>query len=226
MTVTEFLNQIEGHVDGVAPGDGDRTDSRAKYLEFLIEVYFEVYNSRQWWFSVASVPETITVPSDDNFAALPEDFIEVAGGVFLTSTGTPLDYVTMEQLLLRRELPGAEGESPSVYSIFGKDDEDFCPLIQLPRLSASTSIRVHYKVAPPDLDETEDNNGNLAIIPARYHQTVLIPGVRALVEDSKGGSGYQRYFDQYQRGLARMIERERHSEKDTSSSLTGFFGRR
>jgi hypothetical protein len=83
---------------------------------------------------------------------------------------------------------------------------------------------VSYLKKAPVIDETT-NNLAIGEIPEQYHQTVLVPGVRARSTASKGDARWNEHQGIYLAALNWMKAKERRRQ-GTVWQLPSFFGER
>jgi len=224
MTVTQFVDQQIKRTDNVNVNDPDNAERRNRVVEYLVEVFTDVWFRRHWWFRFTrqagfSVPTTGT-------AVLPANFRQMGpyGGLYLQTTGNRLDAISQQELEEIRERPGFTTSTPEIYSIFGQDAATSAPLIQTPKSPVAVLYDLSYELQVPALDEGANVN-NLVIVPADYHQSVLIPGVRAAMLFSRGDARTDKQMALYEAGLARMCGQERQMQESTQR-LPSFFGGR
>lgn len=224
MTVTTIIDQGVGHIDNVPATDADITDRRNRWVEWVVAVFTYVYMARGWSFRLRRATLTATA----GIATLPSDFGDVPpeGGVFLAATGDRLAYDEPQNIMDAQEaVGGSTTTTPTTYGIFDFNTSDFQPKLQLPT-TATVNLVLRYGLAPPTLDDST-NTANLKLIPEKWHQSVLLPGLRALARRSLGDGAVAPDFTLdpgFQAGFAQMIRAERPASRDTTRKLPSFFG--
>ncbi len=225
MTVTTIIDQIIGRAYNAATSDADNATLRARVLEYLIEVAQDFILAYDW--SWAYRRTTVTIAAAAKYASLPADFQDIGayGGVYRSSDGKPLDYKTPSEIQALQEDPGQTTPTPDRYSIFDVNPvaaPDYQDRIQTAVLSAAVTLVVHYRTTLPTLDESA-GLGAISAIPARYHQTVLIPGIRALVASSLGDGQALERDGKYQQLKRKAIQQDIRG-RGQSFQLQSFFG--
>lgn len=220
MNVTTLIDQIVGHVDNLPTTDTDLADLRLEILENLIEVVSFVQGRRP----LKARFTTQTVITSSGSASLGADFehIPAFGGVFLSSNGQRLTYVD-PSVIIQKRAQGVLSDSPTEYSLFGFHATDFQHLIQV--AGGTVSLLVGYIQGLPTLNEATEVE-NLNVIPARWHQSVLVPGVRAMREYDKGDGRATQHFSLdpgFAAGLRQMLNAERGG-REGSRQFPSFFG--
>lgn len=224
MTDSEFITQILSHVDNISPTAAENSDRRLKVSEWLNEAVSDV-RSR---LALPNKRKTVSldIPVPDSNILVPSDFGEVGhnGGVYLTSTGDPLDWVPEQELQALRQDLGGSTDTPDVYSIFGldSDSEGSRTLLQFPLLSTGITVVLDYETLEPTF--TDDDEDLTLAIPSQYHQRVLIPFVRALAYDSLGDARAELWRAKSEQAFTHMAVQERRG-KGTTQQLRSFFGR-
>jgi hypothetical protein len=223
VTVTELLDQIVGRVDNVAAIDAENTDRRQRHLEYLIEVASDIYFERDWPWRRQSV--TLTLSSGVLYSDLPADFDSIGPqqGVFDHATGEPLDFATEAEIIAMRSLAGDGSGCLTHYGIFGTATTDFEKRIQFNANSGGIVVDVYYQKIMATLDDSTGTANLAAVVPSKYHQNVVIPGVRALARHSVGDGRYQDYLDQKARGVALMVKNEKLG-REMPRRMPSFFG--
>lgn len=228
MTVVTIIDQVLKEILNISATDADNTATRAKALNALIEVAGYVFNYRDWRFRWGFA--NVTVAAGEWQALLPADFLRIGddGGVFLLSTGCQLDAVSEQEILAIQAAPGATDVYPDVYCVLGLDTAGMTPtyrwFINIPPNAAAVALQVNYHTTLGTLDESTNAN-NILLIPAVWHQQVLIPGLRAFFRQNVGDGRYQdfRQDGAFRDALKQMVKWERHGD-DTTRSMPSFFG--
>ena len=166
---------------------------------------------------------------------LPPNFLRVGdcGGVF-GPTGAELDAVSEQEMVAIQSQPGGVSDLPGVYSVYGIDPITSVPFINIPINSAPVALTVYYETKLATLDEVASSDGppvvvggldNIKLIPEVWHQSVLIPGLRAMFRQTVGDARYQDFRQDpgFRMGLKEMVKWERHGD-ETTRSLPSFFG--
>jgi hypothetical protein len=223
VNVTQFIDQIINRVDNVSSVDSEHADRRTRHLEYLIEASTDIWLERNWPWRRGST--SFTLAAGVLFKDMPTDFGHIGPhqGVFDHDTGCLLDFATEAEILAMRELGGNGGGCLTHYGIFGTATTDFEKRMQFNANAGGITVDVYYQKTPPVLDESAGLDNLKAIVPAQYHQTVLIPAVRALARHSVGDGRYQDYLDQKAKGVVLMVKNERLGQ-DTPRRVPSFFG--
>lgn len=210
MLTPDLIDKIEAYTDNVDPTDLDYADRRARILQLAQEVVDDVWHFRD--FSLKQRTTTMTVTSGQSSCNLPADLGDTGdlGGVFLN--GILMEEVYPIQLIqLKEGLSGANGYNADyVYAIFSEGTTTpYLRKLQTTTRGSNTTYNIYYSATPPTLSDTTDDPAgeSLSLIPAQYHNTVLIPGVMAKVNRGKGDT--RDFLSSYQRGLSLMVLRER-----------------
>lgn len=222
MTITQMVDQVLSDVMNISASDADNTATRLRVVRGVNEVGGYVFGFRDWPFRRAT--SSVTVSAGVGYASLPATFLRVGtyGGVFLVSTGAQLEPVTEQELLGIRAMPGSSTDAPAVYSIFGIDGTTFLKRIQIPTNVGAVVLSVSHETQLGTLDEA---TGDIEVIPAEWHQTVLMPGLRAMFRQQVGDGRYQDFREDpaFRLSLNEMVKQERHGDEATRC-LPSFFG--
>lgn len=220
LTGEQAIDQIIQGVYRLPLLDADNADRRARVLEWLQEIAERYWYARPWaWRRGVSDPFTLVA----GVLEVPSDFQAVGetrrGGVWVKSTGYRLEPVpeeTMRDLLNR---PGGINSSdPTAYSIYGLGASD--GLLNLVcNTSANTPLILAYEKAPPTIADSASDTG-LVQIPGAYHQSAVMPALRAYARQRNGDDVDPELF--IQRGIALMAKAER-PDADTPKQAPSFF---
>jgi hypothetical protein len=225
VTVSEIIDQVLAYTDNTNPSDADNADRRTRLLFYLREILADVWYNREWPFARRRV--VLTVGAGDAYATAPIDFLALGeyGTVLLDepNSGDPLENVPEHRIVEARKTT-LKTQSPSIFSIFGQDPTTYAARIQFPNNDADYDIVVSYLKKAPVIDETT-NNLAIGEIPEQYHQTVLVPGVRARSTASKGDARWNEHQGIYLAALNWMKAKERRRQ-GTVWQLPSFFGER
>lgn len=225
MTVTEIISQVLSYTDNIPPTDADYANRRTRLLNYLREVFAEVWYEREW--SFARRPATLTVPAGVGYAILPDDFLKLGeyGTVILALPfqQDPLSNVPEHQIVQSRNTTYTT-QTPSIFSIFDQEPTTFAPLLQFPMNASDYDVIVSYIKDAPTIDEGANNN-KLIQIPVQYHQRVLVPGLQARTLQSKGDGSWNTYNGRFLEALTEMKVQERRRQ-GTVFQLPSFFGNR
>ena len=227
MNVTEIISQVMARDDNVGEADADNLTRRTRLLEYLREVRDEVWWRRDWTWKKKR--DTVTVPANQGYTTVPADFASLGlyGGVFQTSGGGALDGVRLElkpeQVILELREAGHSTGTPTVFAFFGQDATTYLQYIQIPMNPGALTLAMWYQSNPPAIDETANVNA-IKRIPEKYHQMVVVPGLRSKARETKGDAMWQKAEADYQRGLVWMQAEENRFQGETRQ-LPSFFGR-
>lgn len=226
MNVTEIIDQVMARDDNISEVSADNTQRRTRHLEYLREVEAEVWWRRDWkWKKKRG---TVTVPDGVGYVTVPPDFASIGqyGGVFYPVTGSadgrPLEEVPESVIMEMRE-SGVPGNPPEYFAIFGQDPTTYLSYIQIPTNAGAVNLVIWYQPNPPTIDESTNVNA-IKAIPEKYHQLVLVPGLRAKARESKGDARWQIALAAYQNGL-KFMQEEENRFKGQSRQVPSFFGR-
>jgi hypothetical protein len=211
--------EVLSYTDNVAPGDADNTDRGTRVLEYIRAVVADITFRRPWRFRVKR-SSLLTLSSGS--VALPSDFVELGpyGGVF-NSAGVRLDETDEQRILEIRE---RGGDQQREFSIFDQDTTTGYPLLQM-GTTAALGLYVWYLRGVPTLDTTTNNAKLVVAIPTQYHQLVILPGVQAKTQRSKGDARVQEYLANYEQGIRLMGKNEKRLRSQARTS-PGFWASR
>lgn len=226
MNVTEIISQVLARDDNISPTDADNATRRQRLLEYLREVESEVWWRRDWTFKKKR--DTVTVPSGQGYESLPADFASFGmyGGVYLprggSGDGARLELKPESVITDLREANFSTGQ-PTIFAIFGQDPTTFIQRIQIPNNPGDVTLVIWYQPNPPTIDEAANVNA-IKAIPEKYHQLVLVPGLRAKARESKGDARWQAEVMNYEKGITWMQTEENRFQGEFRQ-LPSFFGR-
>jgi hypothetical protein len=147
--------------DSVPPSDAAYLDRRRRALEYAREVQHEVWWSGDHRWKVKQ--EELTVPALAGLVAVPFDFDDLGpyGDLWLVQNGIisrdSLDEVPESEVLGLRT-GNYQTNDPSIFAIFGQDDDTSLDLIQLPTNPSELTLRLSYMKKPPKLLDAGDPN--------------------------------------------------------------------
>ena len=208
MTTGGLISTVINYTDNVSATDADNGDRRARILQLTQETFEDVWNYREWpWRFRGPTTLAITAGSAD----LPADFADFGqnGGVFDVASGRKFSELPI-QMFQERILTGANNNVDDEFAVFNQATTDGDKKIYVP--TAVTSIKIFYLATASTLVDATDATNNLFLIPARWHQTVILPGVVARVRTNKGDG--RDWMTRYLTGLGSMVAGER-SKKTT-----------
>lgn len=226
MNVTEIIDQVLARDDNISETAADNTTRRQRLLEYLREVVAEVWWRRDWTFKKTRA--TITVPAGVGYVTLPADFASFGnyGGVYIPSgargDGRKLQMVSESVITDLRE-SSATSSPPEVFAIFGQDPTTFVQYLQIPPNGGDQPLNIWYQPNQPTIDEAANVNA-VRKIPEKYHQIVLVPGLRQKARESKGDARWQYSLGEYQSGL-RFMQEEENRFQGEYRQVPSFFGR-
>lgn len=207
-----IIDIILKYEDSLSSVDADNTVRRGRIRQAAQETVEDVWNASDFPFKYVFSSGTIAIDSD-GIGGLPTDFADTGmqGGVYLVSNGRALIEVPPQVVHSMKESTNRSG-SMYVYAIFGATAG--IKLLIVPPQLANTTLHIWYQTLPPTILDADDvtvmdvtTYSGTERIPSQYHNTVLIPGIRARLKKSKGDS--RDFQSEYKRGLAYMIARER-----------------
>lgn len=224
MNVTAIIDQVLERTDNIVGSPADYLQRRQRLLESLRETADEIWWLRDWpW---RSKRNTVTMPLGQGFVAMPTDWSSFGnyGGIYQTLTGggdgKKLELVVESVIRDDRERD-YRTTNPLQYAIFGQDD-DYLPLLQTAINDAEVTLAIWYQMNVPELDE-DANNDNIKRIPAKYHQRVVVPGVRYRSRESKGDDRWKNSKAEYEEGKRWMLTEEARLQGQPHQ-LPSFFG--
>lgn len=226
MDVTEIISQVLGRDDNISETDADNTVRRTRLLEYLREVVAEIWWRRDWTWK--KTREEVTVPANTGFTTVPATFqsFGVYGGVYLPSgsqgDGAKLEMQPESVIMGLRESGFTTGQ-PKVFAIFGQHPTSFLQYIQIPMNGSALTLVLWFQPNQPTIDESSNVNG-IKKIPEKYHQIVVVPGLRQKARESKGDARWQYSLAEYQSGLKFMQEEEVRFQGEYRQAPS-FFGR-
>lgn len=239
MTVEECIDKALSLGDSVPPSDAAYVERRRRTLSLLIEVQREI-----WWAGAHrwKVKEgSLTVLAAAGQVVVPDDFddIGVHGKLYLV-VGGQKQYPPLkerpEQEIIESRATGQTIDSPGIFAIFGQDATTNRDLIQLPMNQNALSLALLYNKQPPTLRDAGDpdetpgagltaDDAALEQIPARFHETVVLNGVKAKLRESKGDARWKFLNGQYNAGLTDLGKQVARL-KSERPQVPGFFGNR
>jgi hypothetical protein len=205
VTLTELIDKVLAFTDNVAPTDLYYAARRVRIVSLLNQVSSDVWATRSWPFAMRF--DSLPVPAGEGFTAVPEDFGELSeiGLVWDMATGRELSEALNAQQLVRGDLSGVT-RAPYLYSIHGYDETSGRKTIYINRNDSDVELGLSYKALPPVFDE-ELTDPQLNVFPPPCHESVLLPGVIARTQKSKGDA--REWQSTYINGLALMVRTER-----------------
>lgn len=198
MIAKDIITENIVRTENVSASDADNSVRRVRHLEWLTEVASDFYYSHDHSWSYYD--GTVTVSGGENLCPVPNDFHSLGqyGSIILASTGVALRYVS-PQTMRRIQALAVPTANPIRYSLFGNlvrsvtAGQAVLECVQTELASGSVALSIHYRGALPAITDTAFDSSDIdpiQYIPDRYHQWVLMPGMRALalasVGDSKG----------------------------------------
>lgn len=225
MNVTQIIDQVLERTDNIVGSPADYLQRRQRLLEALRETADEIWWMRDWtWRSKRDV---VTIPVGQGFVEMPADWSSFGnyGGVYQTvaggGDGKKLDLVVESEIRDDRERD-IRTTNPLKFAIFGQDAASYLSLLQTQINDAQVELAVWYQMNVPELDETTNVN-NIKRIPEKYHQRVIVPGVRYRSRESKGDDRWKNSLTEYEKGQRWMLTEEARMQGQ-ERQLPGFFG--
>ena len=198
MTDTDIISAVISYYDEVDPDDGDNLSRRARLLSFLKQVYDYVWNYHEWEWTYNE--STVTLVKNHNYADLPTDFMEFGkqGGLWTS------DFVRMTEITRRRNerfrFETSGSTTTRIFSISGgKIQLGYTP-------TSNDTAHIYYRMIS-DSDTFTDAADDL-IIPAKYHNTVILPGLVYKAQVTKQDAR-PTWSAEFRDGLAQMSSIER-----------------
>ena len=228
-TVTQAIDEIVDFTDNTGTSQTDQSERRRRHLQMLKDRVDYIRYYRDWDFIRSYT--SVAIAAAAGFGYLPTDFLAIGkyGGVYdLLSSGRALDWVP-ESVILEARVSSTSPSSLAVYSIFGlaipTPPGTGAPQrqIQIPPNATAASLGVAYNTKAPTLDESTNNANLVLAVPEEYHQTVLIPAIRAKARESLGDARWRNAEGDFKEGLKVMLRTCRRSQ-GTMQRLPSFFG--
>ena len=204
MTTQELINEAISYFDDTPSDDSENTNRRYRALFYSQQTVEEVWDHFPWSFKKATTTATIT--GGNNYFNLPATFANFGswGGVWYSDKQlVEVDLATIV------ELRASNYGTLDAFCVAMSTDSDSANTKQAQTVSVSgdTTLNVYYDKLPPTLVDAPTDH-ELYNIPGQYHRTVILPGVVAKLERSKGSQdGF--WEGRYREALARMIHNER-----------------
>jgi len=208
MNTKTLIDKVLLYTDNTLASDAGTATRRVKILEWAQETWDETWHFTEWPFAYTS--GTLTVPDGQSYVALPETFSTFGdrGTAYLSSDwGVPMTEVNPQQVQREQRSSGSTA-NPTIFCVYMADEG--VQRFQVPKNSGALTVYIYYKKIPPTLvDVDHATNSMLQHIPAAYHYTVLLAGVKEKAARSKGDArAATEWAGQYQSGLARMVVKE------------------
>jgi hypothetical protein len=212
------------YVDKLPTGYSDANNALrvAFYSQILQEMVVDFCMREDWPWALS----TATVTAGDSStgrASLPADFLEITKSCCLLDPATGTVFRGVDVQILNRESSISRlGRSP-VYGI-GHFDSTDGRLLCTPRDWDGTALSITYKRQPPNVDLSPSGGATDALseIPAVYHYTVFLPGLRYRGFEDLGRDQAVPWKAAYEFGLHQASQTERiGGQKDTVQRLGG-----
>jgi hypothetical protein len=123
-----------------------------------------------------------------------------------------------------QEIRQRGGDNQRFVAVFGQDSTTGYQLVQMATTAALT-LYVWYARGVPTLDTTTNNDKLKVAVPAQYHQLVILPGVQAKAQRSKGDARVREYLQNYEDGI-RAMQRNEKRLRATTRHAPGFWASR
>lgn len=219
MTFSQLIDQILHSGDNVSLSASDYGDRRTRISEYAIWTINDFTFRRHWKFR-RKKSSLLTLSAGS--VSVPTDFIALGpyGGLYSGATGDRLRETDEQEV---QDIRQANGDNQWVFSIFSQDGTTGLQLIQVPTPAALT-LYAWYERGVPTLDESTNVDKLKIAVPEPYHQTVLIPGILAKTQRSKGDSRTVEYLQAYEDGIKNAIRDEKRQQSGTRRA-PGFWAR-
>lgn len=202
MTDSAIISAVLNYYDAIDADDADNLGRRARLLRFLDQIYTFVWNIREWEWTFNE--DTVSISAGANTGTLPDDFMEFSrqGGLW-SPDHVRMTEVTRRQLYrYRNETAGST--NTRIFAIAGG-------AVQLGYTASSAQVLpIAYRMISDSAAFT-DTDADDPIIPAKYHATVLIPGLVYKAQVTKQDSR-QNWAGEFKEGLAQMCAVENPSK--------------
>ncbi len=225
MNVTEAIDQLAKFTDNLPVIDTNNDLRRTRILYALIEVCKDI-RERDFAFVIKNA--TLTIAASGSSVSLPSDCVSLTSpgcGVFFTTTGEELTYLDPVEVERLQKQPNFVTDSPEVYSVFDMDTSGNQKL-QVPVAGSGYTLQAFYEQDVPTLDESGNVDKLKLAVPARWHQSVVIPGVRAKLKRQRGAADWKDEAAEYEAGLRTMRRKEKPGRSGLRQIAPAFgFGR-
>lgn len=212
LTTSALIDTVLSYVDNIDGTDAASSTRRTRILQYAQETVEEFWDFHEWRFKVKG-PTTLVIPAwtstpTYSSANLPSDFDDIGkiGSVYNSANGDQLDEITIQEMQIINSKTSAVTGRPEQFAIMGSvgdtDTTTESPhWLVLPNLSAAVTVRYWYQPACPTLVDATGNTNNLYKIPGKYHTSVILPGVAARSNRSKGDG--RDWWEEYRSALAK-----------------------
>lgn len=205
-----IIDSVVARVDGQAPSDGDLDARRLKLAEFLNQLNSYVHNYHEWeWtyyettFSIAAgadfayIYDTVTSPGPPPVVVAGKipDFLEWGRQGSLYTGQIPMWETSRAKIQRARRINAGPTRNPYAFAIWSGAIQLVAPL------SSTTDYVAFHRIRAEQITDPDDTTELL--LPDRYYQTVLYPG---MIWKAMEGKQDQRetWANQFTEGLSQM----------------------
>lgn len=189
MNVSEFLDKAAAF-DGIQVGDSQYDRRRQTYLDWLQEISdrFQLLRPFSWRLK----PATLTLAGGVDFTELPADFSEVGATGSVRDLNRQGRRLTERSPIIIQSLKTAPPRSlHEEFSIFAKETAEAGDpgrlYFQIAANGSAQSFGMWYLPEPATLTDVATHLSGLDRIPAKFHFSVLLPLMRAKINEANDG---------------------------------------
>lgn len=207
LTTSALIDLILTHTEEVGATDNENATLRARILARAQEILDKVWENADWDFKLKQTTVSMTTAG---VADLPSDWADFGenGGVYISGQKWKLVYLEPRELYRRKEVYGSTSTNPDFFTVNTFTSSTSARTITVyPTPTATLTLNVYYNsVAPTLVDETTGTN-NLQGLPAQYHYSVMVAGLRLLTAIDKGDARDQQFAQWFDTEMKRMKSR-------------------
>lgn len=208
MNVDEAVDQLIRYQDNVHPSDGGYGNRITRTLLRLQQAYDEIEIFREWSWRIKTDTGTVTAPATS--VTVPTDYASLgrSGKFFLRAAApdiwTPLSQAAPEEVADYIDQQSSGEALPEIFAIY-------TGAVNFPYAGSNLLYKLRYLKAPKTL--VYGLPADTFEIPAAYHNTVILAGAIARMQQGKGDAR-EDWKGQFRQGLSEMVSRERDPESE------------
>lgn len=201
--------------DGVDSTDALDERRRSMVLGYLQHINSYVHNFREWRWTYSFESPGVTLIAGNGIAEMPADFMEWGrhGGMWRSSDQTPYRELHMAHLM-KTKVQNTQNQHIPVFSVIGAF-VNFA--YTLDAAASNQAFDTFYRLTPQVLEDDPGNVNTAFELPDQYIHTVILPGTRFLMQQSKADVKDGEYGGQFKDGLQQMLVIE--NRKKTAADL-------